>query len=72
MNSDHCDLIVAGSAPGGATTAARVAGTCKRVLLLEEGTSRAVTQRSVAQPHSGYCLPTRRGSHSNGMAPAGR
>jgi choline dehydrogenase-like flavoprotein len=35
--SDHYDVLVIGSGPGGATTAARVAETGKRVLLLERG-----------------------------------
>jgi len=35
--SDHYDVLVVGSGPGGATTAARVAETGKRVLLLERG-----------------------------------
>jgi choline dehydrogenase-like flavoprotein len=34
---DHYDALVIGSGPGGATTAARVAETGKRVLLLERG-----------------------------------
>ena len=34
---DHYDVLVIGSGPGGATTAARVAETGKRVLLLERG-----------------------------------
>jgi choline dehydrogenase-like flavoprotein len=37
MAGDHCDVLVVGSGPGGATTAARVAETGKRVLLLERG-----------------------------------
>jgi choline dehydrogenase-like flavoprotein len=37
MGSDHHDVLVIGSGPGGATTAARVAETGKRVLLLERG-----------------------------------
>jgi choline dehydrogenase-like flavoprotein len=37
MSSDHYDVLVVGSGPGGATTAARVAETGKRVLLLERG-----------------------------------
>jgi choline dehydrogenase-like flavoprotein len=37
MADDHCDVLVVGSGPGGATTAARVAETGKRVLLLERG-----------------------------------
>jgi choline dehydrogenase-like flavoprotein len=37
MPSDHYDVLVIGSGPGGATTAARVAETGKRVLLLERG-----------------------------------
>jgi GMC oxidoreductase len=37
MGSDHYDVLVIGSGPGGATTAARVAETGKRVLLLERG-----------------------------------
>jgi choline dehydrogenase-like flavoprotein len=35
--SGHYDVLVVGSGPGGATTAARVAETGKRVLLLERG-----------------------------------
>jgi choline dehydrogenase-like flavoprotein len=37
MSGDHHDVLVIGSGPGGATTAARVAETGKRVLLLERG-----------------------------------
>ena len=37
MPTDHCDVLVVGSGPGGATTAARVAETGRRVLLLERG-----------------------------------
>ena len=37
MAGDHYDVLVVGSGPGGATTAARVAETGKRVLLLERG-----------------------------------
>jgi choline dehydrogenase-like flavoprotein len=37
MGSDHYDVLVIGSGPGGATIAARVAETGKRVLLLERG-----------------------------------
>jgi len=37
MESDHYDVLVVGSGPGGATTAARVAETGRRVLLLERG-----------------------------------
>jgi len=37
MASDHYDVLVIGSGPGGATTAARVAETGKRVLMLERG-----------------------------------
>jgi choline dehydrogenase-like flavoprotein len=37
MGSDHYDVLVVGSGPGGATTAARVAETGKRVLMLERG-----------------------------------
>ena len=37
MENDHYDVLVIGSGPGGATTAARVAETGKRVLLLERG-----------------------------------
>jgi choline dehydrogenase-like flavoprotein len=37
MSADHFDVLVIGSGPGGATTAARVAETGKRVLLLERG-----------------------------------
>jgi choline dehydrogenase-like flavoprotein len=35
--TDHYDVLVIGSGPGGATTAARLAETGKRVLLLERG-----------------------------------
>ncbi len=35
--NDHYDVLVIGSGPGGATTAARVAETGKRVLILERG-----------------------------------
>jgi choline dehydrogenase-like flavoprotein len=35
--TDHYDVLVIGSGPGGATTAARVAETGKRVLMLERG-----------------------------------
>jgi choline dehydrogenase-like flavoprotein len=35
--TDHYDVLVVGSGPGGATTAARVAETGKRVLMLERG-----------------------------------
>jgi choline dehydrogenase-like flavoprotein len=35
MSRDHYDVLVIGSGPGGATTAARVAEAGKRVLLLE-------------------------------------
>jgi choline dehydrogenase-like flavoprotein len=35
--TDHYDVLVIGSGPGGATTAARVAETGKRVLVLERG-----------------------------------
>ena len=35
--NDHYDVLVVGSGPGGATTAARVAETGKRVLMLERG-----------------------------------
>ena len=35
--SDHYDVLVIGSGPGGATTAARIAETGKRVLILERG-----------------------------------
>ena len=35
--TDHYDVLVIGSGPGGATTAARMAETGKRVLLLERG-----------------------------------
>ena len=34
---DHYDVLIVGSGPGGATTAARVAETGKRVLLLDRG-----------------------------------
>jgi len=37
MENDHYDVLVVGSGPGGATTAARVVETGKRVLLLERG-----------------------------------
>ena len=37
MTTDHYDVIVIGSGPGGASTAARVAETGKRVLILERG-----------------------------------
>jgi choline dehydrogenase-like flavoprotein len=37
MGDDHYDVLVIGSGPGGATTAARVAETGRRVLLLERG-----------------------------------
>ena len=37
MANDHYDVLVVGSGPGGATTAARVAETGRRVLLLERG-----------------------------------
>jgi choline dehydrogenase-like flavoprotein len=37
MTGDHYDVLVIGSGPGGATTAARVAETGKRVLLIERG-----------------------------------
>jgi len=37
MASEHYDVLVIGSGPGGATTAARVAETGKRVLMLERG-----------------------------------
>jgi len=37
MPGDHYDVLVVGSGPGGATTAARVAETGKRVLLVERG-----------------------------------
>jgi choline dehydrogenase-like flavoprotein len=37
MSRDHYDVLVIGSGPGGATTAARVAETGKRVLILERG-----------------------------------
>jgi len=37
MGGDHYDVLVIGSGPGGATTAARVAETGKRVLILERG-----------------------------------
>ena len=37
MGNDHYDVLVVGSGPGGATTAARVAETGQRVLLLERG-----------------------------------
>src|ERR1700691_3360672 len=34
---DHCDVIVIGSGPGGASLAHRLAGTGKRILMLERG-----------------------------------
>jgi choline dehydrogenase-like flavoprotein len=37
MGNDHYDVLVIGSGPGSATTAARVAETGQRVLLLERG-----------------------------------
>jgi choline dehydrogenase-like flavoprotein len=37
MGNDHYDVLVIGSGPGGATTAARVAEPGKRVLMLERG-----------------------------------
>jgi len=37
MTDDHYDVLVIGSGPGGATIAARVAETGKRVLMLERG-----------------------------------
>ncbi|HTZ30220.1 MAG TPA: GMC family oxidoreductase [Streptosporangiaceae bacterium] len=37
MPDDHYDVLIVGSGPGGATTAARVAETGKRVLLVERG-----------------------------------
>jgi choline dehydrogenase-like flavoprotein len=37
VSGDHWDVLVIGSGPGGATTAARVAETGRRVLLLERG-----------------------------------
>jgi choline dehydrogenase-like flavoprotein len=37
MPGDHYDVLVVGSGPGGATTAARVAETGKRVVLVERG-----------------------------------
>ncbi len=37
MDGNHYDVLVVGSGPGGATAAARVAETGKRVLLLERG-----------------------------------
>ena len=37
MNSDHYDLIVIGSGPGGASLAHRLAPTGKRILILERG-----------------------------------
>jgi choline dehydrogenase-like flavoprotein len=37
MPADHYDVLVIGSGPGGATVAARVAETGKRVLILERG-----------------------------------
>ena len=35
--ADHYDVVIIGSGPGGGTTAAKLAGTGKRVLLLERG-----------------------------------
>ena len=37
MQSDHYDLIVIGSGPGGASLVQKVAKTGKRILLLERG-----------------------------------
>jgi choline dehydrogenase-like flavoprotein len=37
VSADHYDVLVIGSGPGGASTAARVAETGKRVLILERG-----------------------------------
>jgi choline dehydrogenase-like flavoprotein len=37
MADDHVDVLVIGTGPGGATTAARVAETGKRVLMIERG-----------------------------------
>ena len=37
MSSDHYDVIVIGSGPGGATLASRLAPTGKRILILERG-----------------------------------
>ncbi len=37
MSGDHYDVLVIGSGPGGATTAARVAETGRRVLIVERG-----------------------------------
>ena len=37
VHADHYDVLVIGTGPGGATTAARVAETGKRVLMLERG-----------------------------------
>jgi len=37
MGSDHYDILVVGSGPGGATVAARIAETGRRVLILERG-----------------------------------
>jgi len=37
MSGDHYDVLVIGSGPGGATTAARAAETGKRVLIVEQG-----------------------------------
>ena len=37
MPSDHYDMIVIGSGPGGATLASRLASTGKRILILERG-----------------------------------
>ncbi|MEV4349316.1 GMC family oxidoreductase [Actinoplanes sp. NPDC049596] len=37
MSGDHWDVMVIGSGPGGATTAARLAETGRRVLILERG-----------------------------------
>ena len=43
MSSDHSDVLVIGSGPGGATTAARVAATGHRVVL--------ITSEQVFWPH---------------------
>ena len=38
MSSEHYDVVIIGSGPGGATMALRLARTGKRILLLERGT----------------------------------
>ncbi len=37
MRGNHCDLIVIGSGPGGATLAHRLASSGKKILMLERG-----------------------------------